>query len=414
MKSAKIIMLNYTYCHPEKIEFFEDNNPLYDVDVEDDHSFLIEGGYVVHNSAGGTAVAARDRTFQAILPLRGKVLNVGKTTLNKALENNEIGTIVSALGVQTNGKEVRMEDLRYHKIILMCHTGETTIPLLDGRTLTIQELSEGKAGNQFWVYSIDQKNGKMVPGLACLPRQTGEVSELIEIVFDDGFVTRCTPNHKWVSNDGSEILAKDLSVGDGIMSLYRKNDAAGYEKIYDPTQARTNKWVHTHTLVASEVWPDEQDACGEFCLTHGTHISRRFRHPVVHHSDFNKHNNRPENLFWQPCWEHFDNHSALGKDTIVRYNKSQKHKRRISKLHKAGFYSKYTWASTYNGSERHLIAIANAFKDELTRTKMMLGFGQYRGSQKNKDVASKKKKKMWQDGAYRANTFSDLPTPHQR
>jgi DNA gyrase subunit B len=77
--------------------------------------FVCEG-----ESGGGTAKQARDRSFQAVLPLKGKVLNVGKATLNKALENKEIGAIVSALGINISSRECDLENLRYHKIILIC------------------------------------------------------------------------------------------------------------------------------------------------------------------------------------------------------------------------------------------------------------------------------------------------------
>jgi DNA gyrase subunit B len=77
--------------------------------------FLVEG-----DSAGGSSKAARDRRFQAILPLRGKVLNVERVALETLLENKEIGTIITALGCgieQTGSFDVKK--LRYHKIILM-------------------------------------------------------------------------------------------------------------------------------------------------------------------------------------------------------------------------------------------------------------------------------------------------------
>ena len=80
---------------------------------------LCELAIVEGNSAGGSAIEARDRQFQAVLPLRGKILNVTRTTLNKALENKELGTLISALGVTVTPREVLLDDLRYHKVVLM-------------------------------------------------------------------------------------------------------------------------------------------------------------------------------------------------------------------------------------------------------------------------------------------------------
>lgn len=81
--------------------------------------FLVEG-----DSAGGTAKQGRDRVFQAILPLRGKILNVEKAQQHRVFENEEIRNIYTALGVsvgtEEDSKALNLEKLRYHKVIIMC------------------------------------------------------------------------------------------------------------------------------------------------------------------------------------------------------------------------------------------------------------------------------------------------------
>lgn len=81
--------------------------------------YLVEG-----DSAGGTAKQGRDRHFQAIMPLRGKILNVEKAMQHKIFENEEIKNIYTALGVRVgteeDSKALNLEKLRYHKVIIMC------------------------------------------------------------------------------------------------------------------------------------------------------------------------------------------------------------------------------------------------------------------------------------------------------
>ena len=111
-------MIEAVACYNHRIKSIvrlNEKMDVYDLEVEGTHNFALASGIFVHNSSK----QARDRKFQAILPLRGKILNVEKARLDKIFANNEITSIITAVGTGIL-EEFDVSKLRYHRIIITC------------------------------------------------------------------------------------------------------------------------------------------------------------------------------------------------------------------------------------------------------------------------------------------------------
>ncbi len=171
-----------------------------------------------------------------------------------------------------------------------CFSGDTRVALVDGTAPTLDEMARRhQSGEVFWGYSIGA-NGRLIVTLLDAPRFIGRDS-LLEIVLDNGERIRATPDHQFMRRDGRMSDAASLRAGDALMPLYRES-ARGHEMVYQPL---TGHLYPTHRL--ADEWNLRN---GIYEDTPGTHR---------HHADFDRANNRPENIVRMPAADHIRLHN---------------------------------------------------------------------------------------------------------
>jgi DNA gyrase subunit B len=199
-------------------------------DPESAELFLVEGA-----SAGGSAVDARDRSFQAILPLRGKVINAEKNRINKVLSNEEIQAIITAIGTGI-ADEFDVSKLRYHRVIVMTDAD------VDGahiRTLI----------------------------LTFLYRQMPELVERghVFIAVAPLYRVKIGSHHRYVEK---ESQLEDLLVRERIKDMDVTDRSGETQKLTEARYARFAKVLHEFDGWASRLREDFGAAAGNFVIDH--------------------------------------------------------------------------------------------------------------------------------------------------
>ncbi len=180
-----------------------------------------------------------------------------------------------------------------------CFTGDTKIKLLDGRDRSFEELAQEFGSNKpFYVYSVDGE-GQITVGIARNPRVTRRQATLIELTLDSGEKIHCTPDHRFMLRDSSYKQAKDLTDQDSLMPGYFKT-APVKEELNDylaVQQPSAGQYEFVHRMV--DRWMEAKG------------LARRMRGPFVrHHKNFDRFDNRPENLERMKFLEHLHVHAG--------------------------------------------------------------------------------------------------------
>ncbi|MBC8411820.1 MAG: portal protein [Rhodobacteraceae bacterium] len=240
-------------------------------------------------------------------------------------------------------------DLRYNPMPVW---KDTPIPLLDGRTVTIEELSkEVSEGAEPWVYSIQDDTHQVVPGKVTWCGRNYTAEKMIKVWLDDDTFVMTAPEHPFVMRDGTSKRADELLEDDSLMPLYRKVSSSGYESVYNPAAQVYEK---THQLIAKDIDPVKWDVT----------IQRTVHHKEPWNNPTNKLNNNPSNLEIMSFWEHRKWHAdhiattanaphRLEERRIQRiaYNKSDEKRALTSKQNiERNSVAAMSW---YNGSELH-------------------------------------------------------------
>lgn len=217
---------------------------------------------------------------------------------------------------------------RYPYAKRYCFTGDTKVKLLSGISKTMIELTEDlKNGVDNYVYSWDIKNNKWCVGKIVNAGITKKVSQLAIVTLDNGEIIKCTPDHKFLLKSGEYKPVSEIAKDESLLALY-KNESKKvsfkrktYEEILNPI---TNNWVKTYSMSA-EYFKENYDAAIKQASELNSWI-------VIHHKDMNASNNNPDNLIYLENVQHLMLHSRCEESQFAQLWKIDEFRRYMSKV----------------------------------------------------------------------------------
>jgi len=223
-------------------------------------------------------------------------------------ENKELGIASSfnPLSMQEDYFFAQRADGRGSRIETLpgaCLALDTKIPLLDGRELMLSEIINEWENNKEkvnWVYSCNPITGELAPGKITWAGVTRKNTKVMKITLDNGETVTCTLDHKFPIRDIGFVEAQNLVEGQSLIPFRKRLATIGtnrnaYEQVFDVSK---NEWVFTHRMVNSFI---------ENLYTYMIEGKK----DTVHHNDFNRFNNSPDNLVKMNNKDHWKLHQDL-------------------------------------------------------------------------------------------------------
>jgi intein/homing endonuclease len=239
----------------------------------------------------------------------------------------------------------------------LCLDLGTRIPLLDGRTLALSELIiEYQAGKENWVYSCDPVTGEIMPGPITWAGETRKDAEVIKITFDNGKTLTCTPDHKIPVLGRGFVEARYLTTDDSLIAFNTREknidrklaNERTYTQVFDH---HSKSWQYVHRMVGEFFRSIDKHQQFIFLSEHADSVKN-----IIHHIDYDRYNNNPQNLTYMNKNDHMAYHSFERKNYWENLTADEDHARLGANIGRGlkKYYAKMTQDEKVRYSEMSL------------------------------------------------------------